>query len=124
VTSRGPLTIALALLLVAPPRAMSKEPAGDATCSLGSPASKGDVRSVRATLHVQGATEGASGFWVSDAAMNRAAVRMETCVDGWAKCEVALSVEKGKKIAPSWKAWVIGIGVGIAAGFVAGAAVK
>jgi hypothetical protein len=124
--ARGPLAVVLALLLVAPfPRVRADElnPSGDVGCVPDAPAPK---TSARLRWRSPDGGEGAPGFWISDDAMQRAAVRYGACVKGYTACQVDLSIEKGKKMLPRWKVWTISIGAaivgGVAIGYMAGRA--
>lgn len=114
---RGLLATSLALLLSVTPRvAESKEPTGSATCSLNTPAPKGSARLVWKAPN----GEEAPGFWVSDEAMQRAAAKLDHCIDLAATFQRDLAVEQGKRIKLGWKAWVAAIGVSVAVGFAVG----
>lgn len=118
---RGPLAVVLALLGAIPSRSIADDPTGGVIeCVIPTPAPK---TSARLRWRSPDGGEGATGTWVSEPAMKRAAQRMDRCTTGWSTCEVNLSIEKGKHTKLSWKAWAIGIGGALALGFVAGATV-
>ena len=121
---RGALAVVLVLFVAAtPPPALADDvPTGDVPeCSLPTRPPEGSAR-LRWRSSIDG--EGATGTWVSDPALLRAAARTNACRAGWEKCELDLTVERGKKMTIGWKAWAIGIGAGIAVGFAAGAMLK
>ena len=64
--------------------------------------------------------EGATGTWVSDPAMTRAAQRILACQNGWEKCQVDLAVSQGKTYTPGWKVWAVSLGVALVVGFAGG----
>lgn len=81
--------------------------AGDSAACVIDPPAITSVESVRATLRLRNGD--APGFWISEPAMKRAAIRITTCIDLASKCQVDLATQNAKVSSPGWKAWAIGI---------------